>query len=243
MRMGPMRVGFHGTLQPIADALKLVTKGRHPALVGEPARILDSASRRLPSGVHDLGHHPVARDLVLRNLELGLFYITAVTVLSVLGLVMAGWGSANKWAMLGALRAAGQLVSYEVPFIMALLGVAMLDQSLNLITIVDGQANYGYAWYSRWACSFFLQPAWPSLAGRPSTYTTPSLRSSAALSSSTVVPTGRCSFWPSTLHFHRGRADRPAVSWWLEVARDAAGRQRPLDPIGRLVPGEDRPCR
>ena len=59
--------------------------------------------------------------------------------------MMAGWGSANKWAMLGGLRAAGQLVSYEVPFIMAILGVAMLVQSLNLVTIVDAQSKYGYA--------------------------------------------------------------------------------------------------
>ena len=83
---------------------------------------------------------PVARDLVLRNLDMGLFYITAVSVLSVLGLVMAGWASANKYAMLGGLRAAGQLVSYEVPFIMAILAVAMLSQSLNLLDVVDQQA-------------------------------------------------------------------------------------------------------
>jgi NADH-quinone oxidoreductase subunit H len=82
---------------------------------------------------------PVARDVVVENLDMGLFYITAVSVLSVMGLVMAGWGSANKWAVLGALRAAGQLVSYEIPFIMALIGVAMLAQSLNLRTIVDQQ--------------------------------------------------------------------------------------------------------
>ena len=145
MRMGPMRVGFHGTLQPIADALKLVTKEDIlPSWANRPVYWIAPVAVFLPAFMIWVTI-PVARDLVLRNLELGLFYITAVTVLSVLGLVMAGWGSANKWAMLGALRAAGQLVSYEVPFIMALLGVAMLDQSLNLITIVDGQANYGYA--------------------------------------------------------------------------------------------------
>ena len=145
MRMGPMRVGFHGTLQPVADALKLITKEDIlPSWANRPVYWLAPVAVFLPAFMIWVTI-PVARNLVLRNLELGLFYITAVTVLSVLGLVMAGWGSANKWAMLGGLRAAGQLVSYEVPFIMALLGVAMLDQSLNLITIVDGQANYGYA--------------------------------------------------------------------------------------------------
>ena len=87
---------------------------------------------------------PVGRDLVLANMELGLFYIVAISVLTVMGLVMAGWGSANKYAMLGGLRAAGQLVSYEIPFIMAILAVAMLVQSLNLETIVDGQRNFAY---------------------------------------------------------------------------------------------------
>ena len=145
MRMGPMRVGFHGTLQPIADALKLITKEDIlPSWANRPVYWLAPVAVFLPAFMLWVTI-PVARDLVLRNLELGLFYITAVTVLSVMGLVMAGWGSANKWAMLGGLRAAGQLVSYEVPFIMAILGVAMLDQSLNLITIVDGQANYGNA--------------------------------------------------------------------------------------------------
>ena len=144
MRMGPMRVGFHGTLQPMADALKLVLKEDilpswadrrvywlAPLVVFIPALLLWVAI-------------PVGRDLVLSNLELGLFYIVAFSVLSVMGLLMAGWGSANKYAMLGGLRAAGQLVSYEIPFIMALLGVAMLDQSLNLQVIVDGQGSFAH---------------------------------------------------------------------------------------------------
>ena len=140
MRMGPMRVGFHGTLQPIADAMKLVLKEdilpswadrrvywAAPLAVFVPALIIWVTI-------------PISRDVVLRNIELGLFYIVAVSVLSVLGLVMAGWGSANKYAVLGGLRAAGQLISYEIPFIMAALAVAMLTQSLDLTEIVDGQA-------------------------------------------------------------------------------------------------------
>ena len=144
MRMGPMIVGFHGTLQPIADALKLVIK----------EDILPSwADRRIywlaPLAVFVPAlliwvTLPIARDLVLGNLELGLFYIVAISVLSVLGLVMAGWSSANKYAMLGGIRAAGQLVSYEIPFIMSILAVAMLAQSLDLREIVDRQANIAY---------------------------------------------------------------------------------------------------
>ena len=144
MRMGPMRVGFHGTLQPLADAIKLVVK----------EDILPSSADRRVYWLAPLAVFipalmlwatiPLARDAVLANLELGLFYIVAFSVLSVMGLLMAGWGSANKYAVLGGLRAAGQLVSYEIPFIMALLGVAMLVQSLNLIEIVEAQVRWAH---------------------------------------------------------------------------------------------------
>ena len=141
MRMGPMRVGFHGTLQPIADALKLLTKEDIlPSWADRRVYWLAPLAVFVPSLLLWVTI-PVGRDLVLRNLELGLFYIVAFSVLSVMGLVMAGWGSANKYAILGGLRAAGQLISYEIPFIMAILAVAMLVQSLNLGTIVDEQAS------------------------------------------------------------------------------------------------------
>ncbi len=139
MRMGPMRVGFHGALQPIADTIKLVGK----------EDILPSWADRRIYWLAPLAVFipvimlwvtiPVSQELVLRNLDLGLFYITAISVLSVMGLVMAGWGSANKYAVLGGLRAAGQLISYEIPFIMAIIGVAMLSQSLDLTKVVDDQ--------------------------------------------------------------------------------------------------------
>ena len=145
MRMGPMRVGFHGTLQPIADGIKLFTKEDIlPSWADRRVYWLAPVAVFVPSLLLWVTL-PMARDLVLRNLDLGLLYITAISVLSVMGLVMAGWGSANKYAMLGGLRAAGQLVSYEIPFIMAIVGVAMLAQSLDLTVVVDGQVNFGYA--------------------------------------------------------------------------------------------------
>ena len=140
-RMGPMRVGPHGTLQPIADALKLVTKEDIlPSWADRRVYWLAPLAVFVPSLLLWVTI-PMAQDIVLRNMDMGLFYITAFSVLTVLGLVMAGWGSANKYAILGGLRAAGQLVSYEVPFIMAILGVAMLSQSLNIVEIVDDQAS------------------------------------------------------------------------------------------------------
>jgi NADH-quinone oxidoreductase subunit H len=140
-RIGPMRVGPYGTLQPIADALKLVTKEDIlPSWADKRVYWFAPLSVFIPSLLLWVTI-PVAQGIVLRNLELGLFYITAFSVLSVLGLVMAGWGSANKYAILGGLRAAGQLISYEVPFIMGILGVAMLSQSLNIVDIVNDQAE------------------------------------------------------------------------------------------------------
>ena len=140
MRMGPMRVGFHGTLQPIADALKLVVKEDIlPSWADRRIYWLAPLAVFVPTLLLWVTI-PVGRGVVLRNLDLGLFYIVAFSVLTVMGLVMAGWGSANKYAVLGGLRAAGQLVSYEIPFIMAILGVAMLVQSLNLVEIVNCQA-------------------------------------------------------------------------------------------------------
>ena len=145
MRMGPMRVGIHGTLQPIADGIKLFTKEDIlPSWADRRVYWLAPVAVFVPSLLLWVTL-PMARDLVLRNLDLGLFYITAISVLSVMGLIMAGWGSANKYAILGGLRAAGQLVSYEIPFIMAILGVAMLAQSLDLTVVVDAQANFGFA--------------------------------------------------------------------------------------------------
>ncbi len=145
MRMGPMRVGFHGALQPIADAMKLVSKEDIlPSWADRRVYWLAPLAVFVPAFLIWVAI-PVARDVTLSNLDLGLFYIVAVSVLSVMGLVMAGWSSANKYAMLGGLRAAGQLVSYEIPFIMAILAVAMLAQSLNLQDIVDAQTTFAYA--------------------------------------------------------------------------------------------------
>jgi NADH-quinone oxidoreductase subunit H len=88
---------------------------------------------------------PGAEDLVLKNLgDLGLFYIIAFSVVGILGLVLAGWGSANKYGTLGGLRAAAQLISYEIPVIMVVIAVGMLAQSLNMVEIVEKQGSYPY---------------------------------------------------------------------------------------------------
>ena len=167
MRMGPMRVGFHGALQPIADAIKLVTKEDIlPSWANRPVYWIAPIAVFVPALLIWVTI-PFAQGAVLRNMELGLFYIVAISVLSVLGLVMAGWSSANKYAILGGIRAAGQLVSYEIPFIMALLGVAMLAQSLNLVEIVGKQTFFGYALIQPLGLFIFFTAALAELGRTP----------------------------------------------------------------------------
>lgn len=145
MRMGPMEVGPYGLLQPVADAIKLVAK--EDLLSPWVDRIvywIAPLAVFIPSFMIWVTI-PISRDIVIRNMDMGLFYIIAFSVLSIVGLVAAGWASSNKYAVLGGFRAAAQLISYEIPLIMAVLGVAMLAQSLNLQEIVNQQDTYVYA--------------------------------------------------------------------------------------------------
>ena len=145
MRMGPMVVGPYGLLQPVADAIKLVAK--EDLLSPWVDRIvywIAPLAVFIPSFMIWVTI-PISRDIVIRNMDMGLFYIIAFSVLSIVGLVAAGWASSNKYAVLGGFRAAAQLISYEIPLIMAVLGVAMLAQSLNLQEIVNQQDTYVYA--------------------------------------------------------------------------------------------------
>jgi len=147
MRLGPMVVGPYGLLQSVADAIKLLTKeDLRPDTADRWVFELAPFVAFMPS-VLTLISLPFTADLFVRNLELGLFYIVAVSGLSIVGLLMAGWGSANKYALLGAVRAAAQLISYEIPLVLAILGVAMVAGTLNLADIVNGQGRVPYiAW-------------------------------------------------------------------------------------------------
>ncbi len=138
-RLGPTRTGPMGLLQPVADALKLVLKeDLIPSWADRAVFWVAPLIVLVPSFMIWVTI-PAAENLVLRNVEMGLFYIIAFSVVTILGLVLAGWGSANKYGALGGLRAAAQLVSYEVPLIMVVIAVAMLAQSLNLIQIANLQ--------------------------------------------------------------------------------------------------------
>ena len=138
-RLGPTRTGPMGLLQPLADALKLVLKeDLIPSWADRTVFWVAPLIVLVPSFMIWITI-PATEDLVLQNLDMGLFYIIAFTVVTILGLVLGGWGSANKYGALGGLRSAAQLVSYEIPIIMVVIAVAMLAQSLNLIHISNLQ--------------------------------------------------------------------------------------------------------
>jgi NADH-quinone oxidoreductase subunit H len=144
-RVGPTRVGPMGLLQPVADALKLLFKEDvSPGWADKTLFWVAPLLVFVPSFVIWLTI-PFAHNLVIRNLDLGLFFFVAFSVLTIVGLVMAGWSSASKYAVLGGFRAAAQLVSYEIPLIMAILGVVMLAGSMNLVVVVEAQRTVPYA--------------------------------------------------------------------------------------------------
>ena len=138
-RLGPTRTGPMGLMQPIADALKLIVKEDILPSASDKAIFWVAPVIVVVSAFMIWVTIPAANNLVIKNLELGLFYITAFAVVGILGLVLAGWGSANKYGILGGLRAAAQLISYEIPVILVVVAVAMLAQSLDLQVIVNSQ--------------------------------------------------------------------------------------------------------
>ena len=155
-RVGPTRVGPFGLLQPIADAIKLLMK--EDLVPGGSQRLLFYVAPLLvfvPAFVVWLTI-PFAQDLVVRNLDLGLFFFVAVSVLGIVGLVLAGWSSNSKYAVLGGYRAAAQLVSYEIPIIMAILVVGILADSLNFVEVVEAQSTVPYAAIVPVAFAIFL---------------------------------------------------------------------------------------
>lgn len=147
VRIGPNRVGFKGLLQPIADGIKLLFKeiivptGANKLLF-VLAPVLTIAPALVAWAVV-----PFSPELVLANVDASLLFIMAITSMGVYGVIVAGWASNSKYAFLGSLRSAAQIVSYEIAMGFALVGVLMTAQSLNLVQIVNGQAGGFWHWY------------------------------------------------------------------------------------------------
>ncbi|HUL42616.1 MAG TPA: NADH-quinone oxidoreductase subunit NuoH [Burkholderiales bacterium] len=143
VRIGPNRVGPKGWLQPIADALKLLVKEIIiPSGANRFLFVLAPVMSIMPA-MAAWAVVPFQPQLVLANVDAGLLYIMAITSMGVYGVIIAGWASNSKYAFIGAMRSAAQIVSYEIAMGFALVGVLMASHSLNLVEIVKAQQGAG----------------------------------------------------------------------------------------------------
>lgn len=147
-RIGPLRVGLGGWLQPISDLLKLFRKEYiEPRNIDKPLFVL-SPILGFVSAVLVWLIIPIGPGATSMDLNIGIIFIAAVTGYDVIAIFMAGWGSNNKYSLLGAMRGAAQMISYEVTLVMSIIGVVMMAGSLRLSDIVMAQAERGFfGWY------------------------------------------------------------------------------------------------
>ena len=156
VRYGPMRVGPHGLLQIPADVLKMLLKedttpanadrwlfNLAPLIVVVPAFMLYLVL-------------PINETWIIADMDIGIFFIFAVSAIIPIGVIIAGWASYNKYSLLGAFRSAAQQISYEIPLLLSILGVIMITGSLSLVEIVKAQSETLFGVLPRWF--IFLQP-------------------------------------------------------------------------------------
>ena len=153
VRLGPMRVGPHGLLQPIADGIKLMFKEDIVPQAADRAIYLLAPMLALIPAFISFAVIPFGDrirlfgrtiDLVITDINVGLLYVFGVASLGIYGIVLGGWASNNKYALLGGLRSAAQMISYELSLGLSVVGVLMLSQSLSLVQIVNAQST---AWF------------------------------------------------------------------------------------------------
>lgn len=147
-RLGPMRVGPYGLLQTIADAIKLLFKEAIYPAGADRVLFLMAPCLVVIAAFLSFVVVPFGKHLVTADLDVGLFYVVAVSSLATVGLIMAGWASNNKYALFGAMRSAAQIVSYEIPAVLSLVAVVMIVGSLSLQQVVEAQAGGLTHWFA-----------------------------------------------------------------------------------------------
>ena len=146
-RLGPNRVGPSGILQPIADVVKLLTKEIIIPSNANKGLFLSAPIIMLVPSLLVWSVIPLSEFFVIANINAGLLFILALTSLSVYGVILAGWASNSKYAFLGSMRSAAQIIAYEIAMGFALVGVLMAAGSLNLQEIIISQKGGILNWY------------------------------------------------------------------------------------------------
>ncbi|MBF0217762.1 MAG: NADH-quinone oxidoreductase subunit NuoH [Candidatus Omnitrophica bacterium] len=146
VRIGPNRVGFQGCLQPIADMIKLLQKENIVPKDSDQLIHLLAPIVVFTAAFMAYLSLPFGPKLIALDMDMGILYIFAVTTLSVIGILMAGWGSNNKYSLLGGMRSVAQIISYEIPLVLSIFGVIMLSNTLRLPGIVESQKGF-FGWY------------------------------------------------------------------------------------------------
>ncbi|MGD2119805.1 MAG: NADH-quinone oxidoreductase subunit H, partial [Chromatiales bacterium] len=147
IRLGPNRVGPKGWLQPIADAVKLLFKEIVIPTGANKFLFVIAPLLSLGPALAAWAVFPFSEEMVLADVNAGLLYVLALTSVAVYGVIIAGWASNSKYAFLGAMRSAAQIVAYEIAMGFALVGVLVAAGSLNLGDIVRGQSGSLLHWY------------------------------------------------------------------------------------------------
>ncbi|MSU63133.1 MAG: NADH-quinone oxidoreductase subunit NuoH [Pedosphaera sp.] len=149
-RLGPNRVGPFGLLQPMADAIKMLTKEDIvPVSADHVVHYLAPFALIIPVSLA-LAVIPYGRNMALVDLDGGVLFFFAVGAAAEVAVFMAGWSSRNKYSILGAMRAIAQMISYEVPLVLSTISVVMIAGSLSLVKIVEAQNHFVGDWLPGW---------------------------------------------------------------------------------------------
>jgi NADH-quinone oxidoreductase subunit H len=144
-RLGPMEAGaFHGWAQLVADGVKFIQKEDIVPAAADPSVFTLAPAVAMIPYIVILVVLPFGPTSFALNLDVGIFFVVAMSSVSVIGVLMAGWSSANKFSLIGALRAAAQLIAYELPLVLASAAIVMQAGSLSLVDIVESQHRYWF---------------------------------------------------------------------------------------------------
>jgi len=147
LRLGPMVVGPHGLLQPIADVVKLIFKEDIIPIKVDRIVFRTAPLISLTAALSTFAVIPVDKNWVIADINVGLLYVIGIAGIGTYGIIFSGWASNSKYAFLGGLRSAAQMISYEVALGLSLVGVILMAESFNLTEIVNRQAELWYGMF------------------------------------------------------------------------------------------------